>query len=284
MDIEFVRTFLKVVDTGTFVGAAESLYITQAAVSRRIQSLENYLGCELFTRNKSGAVLTSSGRRFLRYASTLVQTLESARHDVGITTVFQGSLTLGGRFGLWNGLLLNWMDTLHKQIADIQIKALIGFEENLMHDLVDGRLDIGIMYTPQNRPMLKVERLLEEDLILVSTVDSGNQLPDPNAYVHVDWGPEFLAQLSSNLPAFSNPRIIVSIAWLGLQHILANGGSGYFPRRLVREFFNQKRLFPVESAPSFKLPAYVVYPDEPKNPYILPAIKTLYAIAEGGRG
>ena len=41
-----------------------------------------------------------------------------------------------------------------------------------MHDLVDGRLDIGIMYTPQNRPMLKVERLLEEDLILVSMVDS----------------------------------------------------------------------------------------------------------------
>lgn len=280
MDIEFVRTFLKVVDTGTFVGASESLYLTQAAVSRRIQSLENYLGCELFIRNKSGAKLTSSGRRFLRYASNLVQTLERARHDVGITTVFQGSLIVGGRFGLWNGLLLTWMDTIHKQIADIQIRALIGFEENLMHDLVDGSLDIGIMYTPQNRPMLKVERLLEEDLILVTTIDAGNHLPDPNTYVHVDWGPEFLAQLSCNLPEFSNPRIIVSIAWLGLQHILASGGSGYFPRRLVRDHLNQKRLFAVASAPSFQLPAYVVYPDEPKNPYIKPAIEALYRIVE----
>lgn len=278
MDIEFVRTFLKVVDTGSFVGAAKSLYLTQAAVSRRIQSLESYLGCELFIRNKSGAALTSSGRRFLRYATNLVQTLERARNDVGAATVYKGSLTVGGRFGLWQGLLLTWMDTLKQEIADIQIRALIGFEENLMHDMVDGSLDIGIMYTPQNRPMLKVERLLEEDLILVSTVDSGDQLPNPDTYVHVDWGPEFLAQLSCDLPEFSNPSIIVSIAWLGLQHILERGGSGYFPRRLVRDYFTQQRLFAVRAAPSFQLPAYIVYPNEPKNPCIMPAVEALYRI------
>ncbi len=52
MDIALARIFLKVVDTGNFVGAADQLHITQAAVSRRIKALEDYLGCALFVRNR----------------------------------------------------------------------------------------------------------------------------------------------------------------------------------------------------------------------------------------
>lgn len=278
MDIEFVRTFLKVVDTGSFVGAAKSLFLTQAAVSRRIQSLEAYLRCELFIRNKAGTSLTPSGKRFLRYAVNLIQTLERARHDVGVAPAFTGSLSIGGRFGLWNGLLLTWLHSLNLEIPDIQIRAIIDFEENLMGHLVDGSLDIGIMYTPQNRPILVVERLLEEDLILVTTSESGDQMPDPDTYVHVDWGPEFMTQLVNNLPELSHPRIIVNIGWLALQHILTNGGSGYFPRRIMQDHINQKRLFPVSTAPSFQLPAYVVYPRDPNNPLIVSAIAALHQL------
>lgn len=275
MDIEFARTFLKVVDSGSFVGAAKSLHLTQAAVSRRIQTLESYLGCELFIRNKSGAFLTASGRRFLRHAASMVQTLERARHEVGVAQSFQGTLSIGGRFGLWSGLLLVWLNSLKQNSDDIQLRAYIGFEENLMQDLVDGILDIGVMYTPQNRPTLKVERLLEEDLVLVSTHASEQQMPNASTYVHVDWGPEFQTQLCSQLPEFSRPGIIVGIGWLALQHILSHGGSGYFPRRLVQDFITQKQLFIVTKAPRFELPAYVVSPSTPTNSLITPAIKTL---------
>ena len=98
MDIEFVRTFSQVVDTGSFVCAAKTLHVTQAAVSRRIGALEDYLGCEPLVRNKAGASLTPAGRRFLRYAASMVHALERARHEVGVARSFQGSLTVGG---LW---------------------------------------------------------------------------------------------------------------------------------------------------------------------------------------
>ncbi len=274
MNIEFVRTFLKVIDTGSFIEAARSLHLTQAAISRRIRALEEYLGCELFIRNKGGAYLTPSGRQFLRYAVNLVQTLERARHDVGAAPFFNGSLTIGGRFGLWDGLLLTWLDTISNDHS-VQIRAEIGFEEDLMQNLVDGRLDIGIMYTPQNRPTLHVEKLLEEELILVATTKKESEFPNPSHYVHVDWGPEFSSELSINLPELSNPRITVEISWLGLQRILTTGGSGYFPRRLVSDLLNKDLLFEVLAAPGFQLPAYVVYAKSAINPLVAPAIKQL---------
>ncbi len=102
------------------------------------------------------------------------------------------------------------------------------------------------MYTPQNRPTLQVERLLEEELVLVTSRGQAAQVPDPDCYVHVDWGPEFLTQLSGSLPELSSPRLIVGISWLGLQLILTDGGSGYFPRRLVQDLILQGRLYRVD--------------------------------------
>lgn len=280
MDIEFARTFLKVVDTGSFIRAAKTLHVTQAAVSRRIRTLEEYLGCDLFVRNKAGAVLTPSGRRFLRYAANMVQTLERARHEIGVAREFNGSLTIGGRFGLWDGLLLRLLENMRAERSDIQIRAQIGFEEGLMQALVDGSLDIGIMYTPQNRPTLQVERLLEEELVLVTSQRQARQVPDPDCYVHVDWGPEFLTQLSGSLPELSSPRLIVGISWLGLQLILTDGGSGYFPRRLVQDLILQGRLYRVDGAPSFQLPAYVVYPGAGNNPLVTPTVAALHRVAD----
>lgn len=274
MDIEFARTFIKIVDTGSFTAAAQSLHLTQTAISRRMRSLEDYMGCQLIIRNKSGATLTPSGRRFLRYAVNLVQTMERARHDIGVAPAYDGVLCVGGRFGLWDGLLLRWLAKVSTEQPYLQIRAESGIEEGLMQNLIDGRLDIGIMYTPQHRPTLKVDWLLDEELILVSTQKIAFGLPELDNYVHVNWGPEFLSQLSASLPELSSPRITVGIGWLGLQHILNMGGSGYFPRRLVYELINQGRLFPVESAPSFQLPAYVVYPKTPNN-LLLPLVVSM---------
>ena len=278
MDIEFARTFIKIVDTGSFTAAAQSLHLTQTAISRRIRSLEDYMGCQLIIRNKSGATLTPSGRRFLRYAVNLVQTMERARHDIGFAPAYDGVLTVGGRFGLWDGLLLRWLEKISIEQPNMQIRAESGIEEGLMQNLIDGRLDIGIMYTPQHRPTLKVDWLLDEELILVSTQKIALGLANPNTYVHVNWGPEFLSQLTASLPELSSPRLTVGIGWLGLQHILNMGGSGYFPRRLVLELINQGRLFPVESAPSFQLPAYVIYPKSSDNVLIESAVSVLHNI------
>lgn len=264
MDTELARTFLTVVAAGSFVAASERLHVTQSTVSARIQALENLLGCKLFVRNKAGTTLTLAGHQFERHASTLVRTVEQARHDVGVPRGFRASLAVGGRFGLWEQLLLQWLPLMRERMPDVSLRAEIGFESDLMQGLLEGRIDIAVMYTPQSRPGLTVDFLLEEELVLVGTASSGtpgrasgNLDQD---YVYIDWGPEFYARHSVLFPDFIGPAITANIGWLGLQHVLEHGGSGYFPLRLIRPYLDDGRLVRRKDTPSFSLPAFVVYP------------------------
>ena len=63
-----LRTFLQVARHGSFRRAAEELFVTQAAVTSRIQLLEQWLGFEVFDRHRRGADLTVQGASFLDYA------------------------------------------------------------------------------------------------------------------------------------------------------------------------------------------------------------------------
>lgn len=278
MDTELARTFLTVVEAGNFISAAERLHVSQSTVSTRIHTLEDQLGCTLFVRNKAGTTLTSSGRQFQRHASTLVRTIEQARHDIGIPKGFSGTLVIGGRIGLWEEFLLQWLPLMQESNPTISIRAESSLEPEIMQGLIEGRIDIGVMYTPQSRPGLKVEQLFEERLVMVST-SAKKSTPEPQAgYVYVDWGPEFYTRHSACFPNFGGPSLTANIGWLGLQHILMNGGSGYFPMRIVLPYIAAKRLFVVSGAPEFFMPAYVVYPLDSEREIFGSAIDIMHSI------
>jgi DNA-binding transcriptional LysR family regulator len=274
LDTELARTFLTVVTAGNFVNAAERLHVTQSTVSARIHTLESTLGCRLFVRNKGGTTLTAAGRHFQKHASALVRTVEQARHEVGVAKGFRDALTIGGRFGLWEQFLTRWLAVLLQKAPDISVRAEIGLESDLMQGLVEGRLDIAVMYTPESRPGLKVELLFDERLVLASTNPQGK--PEPGSgYVYVDWGPEFFARHSASFPDFFGSALTTNTGWLGLQHVLENGGSGYFPIRLVRPHLHSGKLALISGGPDFVLSAYVVYPVDAGRDAIAPALEVI---------
>jgi len=278
LDTELARTFLMVVAAGSFISAAERLHVTQSTVSARIRLLEDKLGCTLFVRNKAGTTLTPAGRQFQRHASTLVRTVEHARNDIGVPKGFRAALTVGGRFGLWEQLLLKWVPLMRKLAPDVSVRAEIGMDADLMQGLIEGRIDIGVMYTPQSRPGLKVEPLLEERLVLVST--DPDRPPEPGqGYVLIDWGSEFHARHGVSFPDFVGPALTANIGWLGLQHVLANGGSGYFAHRIVEPLLKARRLHLVVGAPKFSMPAYVVYSVDQPDDHVQSAIAIMRDLA-----
>lgn len=276
MDIELARTFLAVVATGNFVAAGNRLHVTQSTVSARIQTLENQLGARLLQRGRNGAELTPSGKRFLSHAKNLVRTLEQARHDVGLPQGYRDVLTLNARIALWEGFLPAWVDWMRKAAPDVSLRLEIGFEIDIMQGLIEGTVDIGAMYTPATRPGLVIEPLFEDTLLLVSSSrDRG--WPD-EGYIHIDWGPEFHAQFSEHFPDVASPAVTANIGWLGVQQILAFGGSGYFPLRLVQQDIRGGRLWPVAGAPHFRLPGYLVYPRETHHNALKQAVDGLLSM------
>ncbi|MCP5429514.1 MAG: LysR family transcriptional regulator, partial [Chromatiaceae bacterium] len=258
---------------GSFLEAAKRLHVTQSTVSARIQNLENELGTRLFTRNRAGASLTPPGQRFLQHAKTLVLTVEQARYDVGLPNRFRASIRIGGRIALWDDFLPHWVGWMRERAPDVSISSEIGFEDDLMRRLIEGTLDIGVMYTPSHAPGLIVEHLFNETLVMVSTRPD-TRWPGED-YVYVEWGPGFYAKHRENYPDLERPPQVVNIGWLGVQLILANGGSCFLPIRMARALIQAGRLFQVTEAPEFPHPAYMVFPRKADSEVLQQAVEGL---------
>jgi DNA-binding transcriptional LysR family regulator len=281
MDINLARTFLEIVATGNFLRAAERLHVTQTAVSARVRTLEELLGRQLFVRNKSGAALTSAGEQFLRYAQTLVQVWERARNQVAVPPGRRAVITVGGELSLWDPLLLDWLLWMRHAAPQLALRAEVGLPDSLINQVTEGILDIAVVYAPHQRPGLKIELLIEEKLVLVTTARRG-QPQRAAEYVFVDWGPDFAARHNLAFPELANAGTFVGLGPLGLQYILEAGGSGYFRLNVVQPYLKSGRLRLVTGAVPIAYPAYAVHSDSADTKVLAPALAGLRHVAASG--
>ncbi|MGQ0655794.1 MAG: LysR family transcriptional regulator [Betaproteobacteria bacterium] len=279
MDITLARTFLEIVDCGNFVRAAGRLHVTQTAVSVRVQSLETQLGRKLFVRNKSGATLTPAGEQFLRYAPLLIQVWERARQQVAVPPGLRAVVAVGAELSLWSPFLLDWLLWMRRSTPQLALRTQVGLPEGLMNQVSEGILDIAVLYAPQHRAGLKVELLMKEKLVLVTTRRQKGER-SAGDYVYVDWGPDFAAQHNLSFPERSNPGTYVGLGPLGLQYILKAGGSGYFRAHAVAPYLRSRRLRLVRGAPEYTYPAYAVYSEGADVKIIAPALAGLRHIGK----
>ena len=278
MDLNLAKTFLEIVATGNFLRAAERLHVTQTAVSARVRTLEDLLGRKLFVRNKSGASLTTAGERFLRYAQTLVQVWERARHQVAVPAGKRALVTVGCEVSLWDPLLLDWLLWMRRAAPQLAVRTEVGIAGTLLDEVAEGTLDIAVVYAPHQRPGIKIELLIEEKLVLVTTGRRGTA-PQPASYVYVDWGREFAAQHNLAFAELANSGIFVGLGPLGREYILEAGGSGYFRQSVVRRHLASGRLRLVKEAPVFLYPAYAVYSEHADRKIVTPALAGLRHVA-----
>ena len=277
MDTDQIKTFLSVVANNSFIEAANRLHVTQSTVSARIQRLEAYFGVSLFVRNRSGVTLTQSGQRFFRHAKSFLLTLEQARHDIKLPSHFYASITVGARIALWDELLPRWIGELRNLAPGIFIRSEIGFEEDLIRGLIEGRMDVSMMYTPQQSPGLQIEYLFDETLVLVTT-DPGKPWPNED-YIYVDWGPAFDELHNNYYPSMERPPQIVNIGWLGVQLIINNGGSCFLPTRIANPLIQAKKLFLVPGSTRFRLPAYMMFSRDSDSIVLQQVLESLRSLA-----
>ncbi len=261
MDIALIRTFLEVSASGSFVAASDRLFVTQSAVSLRVQRLEDSLGRPLFTRSKAGAELTPAGAEFERYALGLLKLWEEARQQVAIPEGFTKSLTIGAQYSLWPRLGFRWIDALRAESPTLNLRTELGMPDRLTRFLVEGIVQAALLYTPQLRAGLSVSQVSDDTLVLAAS------WPDPTLdlagrYVFVDWGPEFVQAHAMALPELTNPGLTFSLGAMAAEFIVTRHYAAYLPARYIKQYLEAGRLHLVPDAPRFPYPAYVVWRDD----------------------
>ena len=95
MEVRQLNTLIRAAQFQSFSKAAESLGYSQSAVTVQIKTLEEELGVRLFDRMNKRVLLTVDGQRFLEYANSILDTIQSARQALNENAELDGSLHIG---------------------------------------------------------------------------------------------------------------------------------------------------------------------------------------------
>ncbi|MGE0849693.1 MAG: LysR substrate-binding domain-containing protein [Hyphomicrobiaceae bacterium] len=186
-------------------------------------------------------------------------------------------LVVGSEVSLWQPLLVDWVTWMRGSLRDIALRVHVDVPQDLINHVASGFVDVAIMYAPHDRPGLKIDLIMEETLVLV-TSDAKRQLKGSFDYVHVDWGPEFALHHGINLPDII-PNVSVNLGPLGLEYVLQVGGSGYFRMRAVEPYLAAGRLHIVPGMPQFSYPIYSVQSTSADEAIVGPAVAGLRAVS-----
>jgi DNA-binding transcriptional LysR family regulator len=257
MNIEALRSFLDVAETGSFSTAGNRIGVSQSTISARIQALEDNLGARLLHRSRSGVELTSAGQQFRADADQIVHLWTQAKLRLSLPEGYDSIFRLGGPVSIEEWISLTWTLWMKDQAPTVALHLEAGTSASLCERLLAEAIDAAIMYLPQQRPGLIVEELLREELVLVRHRDmTGDWMLN---YVNVEWGPEFSTIFRQAFPKAAAPTISVGLGVLGKQYVLELKGAGYLPLSFVEQELAAGTLQRVPEAPSIERPVYLVY-------------------------
>lgn len=279
MDITLIRTFITVVATESFVEASERLFVTQSAISLRIQKLEEQLGHRLFERSKSGVKLTVNGEKFENYARSLTQLWDEAIYQISLPDGFTSSLNLACEDSLWPELSSRWLMKMSNKLDKTAFNFFTGEPRSLSGQLLRGMLDIAVLYNPEMRQGFNIEHIMDDRLVLVSAIEDhdGTLASD---YVFANWGQEFSMAHARWYPNLKPPQMMLQLGTGMPQFLIENKKTAFVPYRIADDYVAAGRLFFVKDGPSFPFPAYAVWIENKPKEIIDKALALLREVAK----
>ncbi len=230
MQIELIDTFLDLCETKSFNQSAERLGVTQSTVSSRIKALEARIGVKLFQRSRSGTSLTTHGLRFEPHARSL-------RHDWVTALNATRDTALAGvtmRIGLQHDLVGVEIERLIRQFRGLLPDTAFFFEADysgqMCSDLISGRQDVSVLYSPITQPDLYFEKLGEVNYVLVSTETAKLSGVSRDNYIFGNYSAAFAHAHADYLPELTHVALSIGQNAAMVDLLTSLSGSAYVLR------------------------------------------------------
>ncbi len=281
VDIVLLKTFLEVARMRHFGKAAETLFVTQSAVSARIKLLESTLGVDLFERKRNDIQLTPAGQGLRDHAEVIVRSWARAQQELALGSRFAQSLAIGAPADLWSIWVRDWVVGLRGARPDLALHLDILPAETLVRRLLAIQLDLAFLFEPPRTAELVMEQVTRIPLIMVSTQPGLTaDAAVKNGYILVDWGTSFMISHSHAFPDLPAPAVRVSHGGVALDMLRRTGGSAYLAEQMVSELLAGGELYRVGDAPIIERQGYAVYrPDATHRELLRQALR--FALAHG---
>ncbi|KRD57731.1 transcriptional regulator [Flavobacterium sp. Root935] len=163
-----LKVFYTVALRLNFTKAATELYITQPAVSKHIQELEETYKTKLFERNGSKIALTPAGKTLLKYTKSIFDIYREIDFEMSsFNKERQGLLRLGASTTISQYIISPILASFHQKQKDIKVNLLNGNTEQIENALINKEIEIGIVEGQSKNQTIKYIPFLKDELVLV---------------------------------------------------------------------------------------------------------------------
>ena len=164
-----LHVFRMVAEFQSITKAARVLHLSQPAVTKHIQLLEDELHIALFTRSANGMVLTQAGVIYLQHVQQVAQAHERvAQHLRGPAGVLTGRLRLGTNKTVLAYYLPDILVAFKKRYPSVTCEILDGNTDTVVGALLDQHIDLALIEGPCQRPEIQKQTFLEDDIIWIA--------------------------------------------------------------------------------------------------------------------
>jgi DNA-binding transcriptional LysR family regulator len=153
MDITDARTFIAVAEAGTISRAARELHLTQPAVTRRVQRLEQAIGAELIDRSKRPFALTDVGQAAVERCRKLVATRDELKALAQAGVLPTRELRIGVAHALTGFALTEPVDELRRVYPGVVLRLHTGWSRDLTARVSGGALDAAVVLHPRGESL-----------------------------------------------------------------------------------------------------------------------------------
>ncbi|HXR02205.1 MAG TPA: LysR family transcriptional regulator [Pseudomonas sp.] len=151
MKIDDIDAFVAVIRCQSISHAAESLALTQPAITRRVQNFEQALGVELFDRNTKPLKPTAMGTQVYQKCLAILREMDSLRELVANDAPPTGVLRLGVPQTIGDVVLLDALKQLRGQFPDLRAQVLTGWGSHLIAKIENAELDAAAALFPAGK-------------------------------------------------------------------------------------------------------------------------------------
>lgn len=168
MNINVMKTFCDLVDTGSFSRAAESNYISQSAVSQQLAKLERDLSMQLIARGGGMVAPTEAGKAFYQGAREILRRYEQMLGEVkSANDAVRGVLRVGTIYSVGFYLLDPYVRKFITEHSEVNLHVEYTGWNHICAAIIGGEMDLGVVACPENNRSLEIVPLLDEELVAV---------------------------------------------------------------------------------------------------------------------
>lgn len=170
MDLKQIEYFVRVAELGSFTRASIVLDVAQSALSRHVRLLETELRRSLLIRNGRGVTPTEAGKILLEHGRGVLHQIDRLREELARERGgLVGKVALGLPPSLSKVLAVPLMRAVREVLPDAVISIGEGLSLGMQEDLVNGRLDVALLYDAAPSPDIELKPIISQALYLVQS-------------------------------------------------------------------------------------------------------------------